>query len=740
MSIYANNIVYSLNNLARLNRDAVGQIYIFQNYASLNDRNRNNFNGFKSALEPYMCYLPAAFYKNIGRNRYTKREDEDIYNILRTVSYVRQFCMHDMFEANNGNLRYNIFRIEANNNLSEIYEQGGLLDSVYSEKINQINNSFCNTSSKYLNYLFGLYDIGNDIDKKAITEEFYKYIILKDNNNIGFSIKKVREALIENNIATLHSRDNHEVNSIRHNLYILMDFVIYKHYCTETAEVDSIVSQLRMSGSNEDKERVYANAAEKLFTNNALWSKINSIAALTGRDIQSMPTEAVDGSFIDDVKLNTDGSSFSKIIYILTLFLDGKEINDLLTTLINKFENIQSFIDVMGDCRIEVNFRDDYNIFLQSGGIADELRYIKSFARMEIKIDAPGPNVSQEQRRNMPIPGEKQYNDAAVILGIQDQSELDCFTGSDHNVRNFIINNVINSSRFRYLVRFSNPENVRKLASNEKVVKFVLGRMPDSQLRRYMRGIGESDTMSIGEIISCLAGKISTMSFSLFANVRNGNNANRDQKIEKERLKALVGLYLTVLYNIEKNLVNVNARYTIAASFLERDKNLFDAGSYLNVAEQFADDSNCALKKKLKEQLKSNITAAVYNEEGNRDKLYIDYRNAICHLNVIPAAADYLEDINPDKEIKSYFGLYQYIMQRHICSKYSTDSGLDDNLSNDAKTAFVNMVEYKSYSKDLVKILNAPFGYVPARYKNLTTEVLFDMNENFETGNTASQQ
>ena len=55
-----------------------------------------------------------------------------------------------------------------------------------------------------------------------------------------------------------------------------------------------------------------------------------------------------DEKILDSEKKNaSDLLYFSKMIYMLTYFLDGKEINDLLTTLISKFDNIKEFLKIM---------------------------------------------------------------------------------------------------------------------------------------------------------------------------------------------------------------------------------------------------------------------------------------------------------------------------------------------------------------------------------------------------------
>ena len=42
---------------------------------------------------------------------------------------------------------------------------------------------------------------------------------------------------------------------------------------------------------------------------------------------------------------------------------------------------------------------------------------------------------------------------------------------------------------------------------------------------------------------------------------------------------------------------------------------------------------------------------------------------------------------------------------------------------------FAKLFEWHTYVKDMVKALNAPFGYNISRFKNLSIDDLFDMNE-----------
>ena len=84
-------------------------------------------------------------------------------------------------------------------------------------------------------------------------------------------------------------------------------------------------------------------------------------------------------------------SLFTKFIYVLCQFLDGKNINILLSSLISKFQQIEAF---NGDIRkLNLNIRDDgkigydskkYSIFEKSGQIADDLDKLRGVIKMDI--------------------------------------------------------------------------------------------------------------------------------------------------------------------------------------------------------------------------------------------------------------------------------------------------------------------------------------------------------------------
>ncbi len=98
-------------------------------------------------------------------------------------------------------------------------------------------------------------------------------------------------------------------------------------------------------------------------------------------------------SVLNSVQLGANATSFSKLMYLVTCFQDGKEINDLLTTLINKFENIASFLQVMEGCKlldVLSSARELINLIGTTGGLRSELLGKAYGVKLETYIDLIG--------------------------------------------------------------------------------------------------------------------------------------------------------------------------------------------------------------------------------------------------------------------------------------------------------------------------------------------------------------
>ncbi|MCI5935590.1 MAG: type VI-D CRISPR-associated RNA-guided ribonuclease Cas13d, partial [Lachnospiraceae bacterium] len=429
------------------------------------------------------------------------------------------------------------------------------------------------------------------------------------------------------------------------------------------------------------------------------------------------------------------------------------------TKIASRFDNISSFLEVSEQCGISISFRENYQMFIKSREIAEEIRVINSFARMTDEM-ANVPKVLME--------------DAVVLLGLSKEEGAAEYAKQimeeNHEFRNFLINNVIQSSRFQYLVRYSNPKNVRMLANvlvreGNPVLKFILKRIPRPQLIRYYESCtGEMDgaQKQADELIESLANIIREVDIRKYETVRNSNKISSEEKIRKERTKNILGLYLTVLFLLQKNLTNVNARYVIAFHCFERDAFLLlqdwmnneqedsqlakcsKACMELLTGTKKVDDNNNEIKLPKGEGM-IEFTRLFYSRKNirykKRVKEYVDqninnackvsilaFRNNVAHLNVIRNSAKWMDGI---REVHSYFELYHYMMQKCLLEGQKKNSGKERNVEPNERTKgyFSKVEKHGTYCKDFVKALNVPFAYNLPRYKNLSINELFDQND-----------
>ena len=413
-------------------------------------------------------------------------------------------------------------------------------------------------------------------------------------------------------------------------------------------------------------------------------------------------------------------------MYVMCYFLDGKEINDLLTTLISKFDNIGSLIDASKQIGIKIEFAEGFEFFDRSKKTSEDINIIKNFARMQSPVSS-AKRAMQE--------------DAIRILGGSDDDIsgiLDEMTGYDKNhkelsknkkgFRNFIINNVIESSRFKYLVRYSNPQKIRNIANNEIVIGFVLNKIPDPQIESYFRSCLPNRVYSTPDKArDSLHDMMKKIEFSNFADVKqNDRRSSPEEKQEKEKFKAIIGLYLTVMYLLVKNLVYVNSRYVMAFHCLERDamhygvplnKNYRELTKALIAEEDSSKNHYISTNKRMRKCIEDDINNSEQLIFGWNDAV-TRFRNNVAHLSAIRNADQYIGDI---REITSYYALYHYIMQKKLmadCKADKTDHRYFDQLTH-----------YNTFVMDMVKALCSPFGYNLPRFKNLSIEGQFDKND-----------
>lgn len=732
LAVYVTNSVYALNNMlgvkgseshddfiGYLSTNNIYDVFIDPDNSSLSDDKKANV---RKSLSKFNALLKTKRLGYFGLEepktkdtRVSEAYKKRVYHMLAIVGQIRQCVFHDKSSKLDEDLYSFIDIIDP--------EYRETLDYLVDERFDSINKGFIQGNKVNISLLI---DMMKGYEADDIIRLYYDFIVLKSQKNLGFSIKKLREKMLDE--YGFRFKDK-QYDPVRSKMYKLMDFLLFcNYYRNDVVAGEALVRKLRFSMTDDEKEGIYADEAEKL------WGKFrndfeNIADHMNGDVIKELGKADMDfdEKILDSEKKNaSDLLYFSKMIYMLTYFLDGKEINDLLTTLISKFDNIKEFLKIMKSYAVDVEceLTAGYKLFNDSQRITNELFIVKNIASMR------KPAASAKLTM---------FRDALTILGIDDNITDDRISEilklkekgkGIHGLRNFITNNVIESSRFVYLIKYANAQKIREVAKNEKVVMFVLGGIPDTQIERYYKSCVEFPDMnsSLEAKRSELARMIKNIRFDDFKNVKQ--QAKGRENVAKERAKAVIGLYLTVMYLLVKNLVNVNARYVIAIHCLERDFGLYKEiipelasknlkNDYRILSQKLCElcDKSPNLFLKKNERLRKCVEVDINNADSIMTR---KYRNCIAHLTVVRELKEYIGDI---RTVDSYFSIYHYVMQRCI-TKRENDTKQEDKIKYED-----DLLKNHGYTKDFVKALNSPFGYNIPRFKNLSIEQLFDRNE-----------
>lgn len=738
LAVYVTNIVYALNNMLGIKKsesydDFMGylsarntyEVFTHPDKSNLSDKAKGNikksFSTFNDLLKTKRLGYFGLEEPKTKDTRVSQAYKKRVYHMLAIVGQIRQCVFHDLSEHS----EYDLYSFIDNS--KKVYREcRETLDYLVDERFDSINKGFIQGNKVNISLLI---DMMKGYEADDIIRLYYDFIVLKSQKNLGFSIKKLREKMLDE--YGFRFKDK-QYDSVRSKMYKLMDFLLFcNYYRNDVVAGEALVRKLRFSMTDDEKEGIYADEAAKL------WGKFrndfeNIADHMNGDVIKELGKADMDfdEKILDSEKKNaSDLLYFSKMIYMLTYFLDGKEINDLLTTLISKFDNIKEFLKIMKSSAVDVEceLTAGYKLFNDSQRITNELFIVKNIASMR--------KPAASARLTM-------FRDALTILGIDDKITDDRISEilklkekgkGIHGLRNFITNNVIESSRFVYLIKYANAQKIREVAKNEKVVMFVLGGIPDTQIERYYKSCVEFPDMnsSLEAKRSELARMIKNISFDDFKNVKQ--QAKGRENVAKERAKAVIGLYLTVMYLLVKNLVNVNARYVIAIHCLERDFGLYKeiipelasknlkndyrilSQTLCELCDERDKSPNLFLKKN--ERLRKCVEVDINNADSIMTR---KYRNCIAHLTVVRELKEYIGDI---RTVDSYFSIYHYVMQRCI-TKREDDTKQEDKIKYED-----DLLKNHGYTKDFVKALNSPFGYNIPRFKNLSIEQLFDRNE-----------
>jgi hypothetical protein len=746
MSPFINDVVFSLDNLIRTPsqaiqdealRDFVGNLV--SSYQKMENSHPERFNRFlvyyREAKE-YFPYFGEAFQGKNNKNKSSFKNgsglifssERKIYTILRAISFIRHSIFHFKLEDKDS-----IFRDYA-------YEKDiqDLIHEFFSLKLDAINQSFFDQNAKSNFYiLFNLYDLHQNYESPeaiSLARKLYAFTVRKDQLNLGVSIRKLRESMLQLPECSLFKQK--DFDTIRSKLNLFLDFMITEDYLKDTRVLLDFVQLLRASKNDEEKEQIYQNHS------NLAWKAIKSRTMdklvpiiKNPKDIKKNTNKVqFNRVFLQASLLTNHISSFSKLMYVFSTFLDGKDSNELLSGMIHKLLEISSMQDFLTK-HATLNFKQgklkaNLNLFEQSKRIADELMLIKAIVH----------------RGFDPVFSSATLLEAGQILGFRKKpvhlSDFDYFNQSlkehkNNNFKNFIINNVVSSRRFMYVVRYVKPHLAKAMASHKPSIQFVLERIPSEQIDRYIRSVLNKDPTSINDHTKrqLLTEAILSLHYEQFLTVVQGRPEHSTlpkptnlENHHKENQKALITLYLTIIYHFFKGLVRVNSRYTIGFYTFERDQSV-----KLKTDDIF---KTHVTKETLLALLQDSIKARRYNQRVeeylNQNQahfaphLFIEYRNNVSHLEALTKANVYFD--NSTQVPKSYFDIYHTIM----ALLFIQNNSLVNQSNSFIKDRLQSVTKHRQYSSDLLHVLHVPFSYNMARYKNLSIEGLFDQNENLQ--------
>lgn len=788
LAVHINHIIYTLNNLNRTKKDNRSDLFEFLSFAGtkwsdLSEEKKTEYISFLD--QPQLGYFGNTLMnhdmlKKCRKNKVPQLELDQLkqemyqraYTLLCVLGECRQSNAHGAV-----NTWTAIYRISPEHDSEMKAKSGGsrkekpllrkeardALKELYTSRVEDVNSHYLQRAGTDLKILFDVLNATSESERQAIARDYYDFIVRKSYKNLGFSVKKLRQLMVEGTFGQETDLTSERFDTVRHKLNHLLDFTVFKRYQCNEAAKSLLISRLRQSTNEAQKEAAYRLEARDTWADirtEVITRIIPSLDAKHLKELQSAKLPPIEAASLHDIFLTSDVSEFSMVIYLLTRFLDAKEINLLLTQLISKFDNIASLLAVIGDERsgLSCHFRKPFSLFASSSRIVKELRDINSFARMS--------EETPEARGAM-------FRDAADLLGCKiPEAEMSAYISGmlsrdpttpgsakkDMGFRNFIANNVIESDRFRYLVRYSEPKTIRRMAENEKVISFVLREIPDDQVLRYYNSCeGMRETACAEWMRPKLVTRITRISFGDFEDVHQGNRATPQEKEDKERKKAIIRLYLTVMYLLVKNLVYVNSRYFLAFHCAERDAILCEQDRYVNPVV-FDKGRNYILfardqvdhhphHPRLKDvpgkpPRVSRVQNYLLRNFSNSDVWAVrTFRNTVEHLNAVrdPFVSNgdifILSDL---RQVDSYFGIYHYLIQRKIADQFDHDADYEsrddpakkvrDSINPIMKGYFDLVKKHGTYCKDMVKALNVPFAYNFPRYKNLSCEPLFDKN------------
>lgn len=325
LAVYVTNIVYALNNMLGLenesNNDFMGYLSAKNTYDVFTDPDESDLSknikgNIKKSLSKFNDLLKTKRLGYFGLEepktkdkRVSEAYKKRVYHMLAIVGQIRQSVFHDKSNELDEYLYSFIDIIDS--------EYRETLDYLIDERFDSINKGFIQGNKVNISLLI---DMMKGYEADDIIRLYYDFIVLKSQKNLGFSIKKLREKMLDE--YGFRFKDK-QYDSVRSKMYKLMDFLLFcNYYRNDVAAGEALVRKLRFSMTDDEKEGIYADEAAKL------WGKFrndfeNIADHMNGDVIKELGKADMDfdEKIIDSEKKNaSDLLYFSKMIYMLTYF------------------------------------------------------------------------------------------------------------------------------------------------------------------------------------------------------------------------------------------------------------------------------------------------------------------------------------------------------------------------------------------------------------------------------------
>lgn len=249
LAVYVTNIVYALNNMLGIKDsesydDFMGylsakntyDVFTNPNGSTLSDDKKKNI---RKSLRKFNDLLKT---KRLGYfvleepktkdTRVSQAYKKRVYHMLAIVGQIRQSVFHDKSSKLHEDLYSFIDIIDS--------EYRETLDYLVDERFDSINKGFIQGNKVNISLLI---DMMKGYEADDIIRLYYDFIVLKSQKNLGFSIKKLREKMLDE--YGFRFKDK-QYDSVRSKMYKLMDFLLFcNYYRNDVAAGEALVRKLR---------------------------------------------------------------------------------------------------------------------------------------------------------------------------------------------------------------------------------------------------------------------------------------------------------------------------------------------------------------------------------------------------------------------------------------------------------------------------------------------------------------